>query len=82
MAPFTFTGLSTLGYPDYADTASGHMLVAEPGQAYGIRAIDGKATVPPPDGRWTAASGSGGAPPPPPSVPPVPSVPAVEGSEG
>jgi hypothetical protein len=82
-ATYEFTGQNTLGYPDYADTGTGRMLVAEPGGSYGIRAIDGRAAVPPADGRWaTAGSSPGGAPPGPPPVPPVPSVPQAEGSEG
>jgi hypothetical protein len=81
-ATYEFTGQNTLGYPDFRDTATGKMLVAEPGGSYGIAAIDGGG-VPPGDGRWTEASVSSGPPPgPPPSPPPVPPVPALaEGSE-
>jgi hypothetical protein len=79
--PYDYAGLSVMGYPAYADTATGRMLIAEPGGSYGIRAIDGGA-VPPPDGRWKAESGAPpGSPPAPPSVPPVPPVPPVEGSD-
>jgi len=78
--PHLFTGLSTLGYPDFRDTGTGRMLVADPGESYGIAAIDG-GPVPPADGRWAPAEAlteeaSGITPPPP--VPPVPPVP--EGS--
>jgi hypothetical protein len=79
--PYQFLGLSTLGYMDYADLETGKMLVAEPGEAYSIRAIDGTMAVPPGDGRWAAAPPSATVTPPP-SVPPVPSpqpVPALEG---
>lgn len=91
-AAYAFTGLSTLGYPDYRDTETGRMLTAEPGGSYGIAAVDGKATVPPADGRWQASepppppalsglfTGSPG-PEPPPEVPPVPPVPEPEGSD-
>jgi hypothetical protein len=58
---FTFTGPATLGYMAYADTETGEMLVAEPGQSYGIRAVEPGLPVPPGDGRWTAAPP--GAPP-------------------
>lgn len=77
--PFNYLGLSTLGYPSYADTDTGRMLVADPGGSYGIRAIEDGA-VPPPDGRWATPS-SGKKTTPPPGVPPVPAVPAVEGSD-
>jgi hypothetical protein len=84
--PFLFTGLSLLGYPSYADTDTGKTLVAEPGESYGIRAVDGGA-VPPPDGRWTVTEGDdsagwAGPPEPPPPVPEVPGVPPVPGPEG
>jgi hypothetical protein len=69
---YAYTGYATLGYADYADTATDRMLVASPGGSYGIRAIDGMAPVPPPDGRWATAGWQ-----PPPGVPPVPDVPAV-----
>jgi hypothetical protein len=76
---YTFTGYATMGYPDYADLATGRMLVAQPGGSYGIRAIDGKMTVPPGDGRWAVSESFGDeyadAPPAPPPVPPVPPVP-------
>jgi hypothetical protein len=79
--PYSYLGLSTLGYPDFADLETGRMLVAEPGGSYGIRAIDGVAPVPPGDGRWGQAASSDG----PPSVPaliPPPRVPALaEGGE-
>jgi hypothetical protein len=87
VGPFAFTGLSTTGYPDYRDTATSRMLVADPGGSYGIEAIDLRLAVPPPDGRWSTAeplSEDSGAPPgitSPPPVPPVPPVPLVEGSE-
>lgn len=75
-----YTGQFTLGYPDYRDTETGRMLVAEPGGAYDIAAVDGVAPVPPADGRWQDG-GSGGPPPPPPppAIPPVPDVPEVTG---
>jgi hypothetical protein len=79
--PYEYLGLSTLGYPDYRDTATGRMLVADPGESYGIGAIDGTSTVPPPDGRWAATSARGGQPPGPPPVTPPPAVPALEGSD-
>jgi hypothetical protein len=77
--PFTYTGVSTLGYLSYADTGTGKMLVADPGGSYGIRAIDPGLAVPPPDGRWAAAGGGWDETPwePPPSPPPVPEVPEV-----
>jgi hypothetical protein len=50
--PFKFTGHSKTGYPDYADMATGRMLVAEPGESYEIRAVNQGAPVPPDDGRW------------------------------
>lgn len=85
---FTFLGQVTTGFPDYRDTATSRMLVAEPGGSYGIEAIDGQLPVPPADGRWAAAaedlSEESGAPPgitPPPEVPPVPPVPPLEGSD-
>jgi hypothetical protein len=77
--PYSFSGLNTLGYPDYRDLGTGRMLVAAPGESYEIAAIDGQLVVPPPDGRWAAASS--GAPPGITPPPPVPPVPAVEGSE-
>lgn len=84
MGPFAYTGHSALGYPSYADTETGTMLVAEPGGSYGMRAVDG-GPVPPTDGRWAQPlSEESGAPPgvePPPPVPAVPPVPPVEGSE-
>ena len=81
---YDYTGLSILGYPAYADTGTGKMLVAEPGGSYGIRAIDAGLAVPPPDGRWAEAgsNGNGGAPPGPPPPPSVPEVPAVTDLEG
>jgi hypothetical protein len=83
---FTFTGTVTTGFPDYRDTATGRMLVAEPGHSYGIEAINLTDAVPP-GSLWVPASGdysgSGGAPPgPPPPVPPVPEVPSVNDQEG
>jgi hypothetical protein len=86
--PYSFTGHVTTGFPDYRDTATGRMLIAEPGGSYGIEAING-AGVPPgtqwvtaPEGQGRGADGRWAAPPDPPPVPPVPSVPAVnEGSE-
>jgi len=84
-AQYTFTGLSLLGYPSYANTDTGKTLVAEPGESYGIRAIDPGLAVPPPDGRWAEAGGDGWSAPPeppaPPSVPEVPAVPETEGSD-
>ena len=94
--PYSFTGHVTTGFPDYRDTATGRMLIAEPGGSYGIEAINGGGI--PPGTEWAAADrdapadeaeaqgrgadGRWAAPPDPPPVPPVPSVPAVnEGSE-
>lgn len=83
--PYSFTGYVTTGFPDYRDTATGRMLVAEPGGSYGIEAINLTDAVPP-GALWTAAgngsSAKGGAPPGPPPVPPVPSVPPVSDLEG
>ena len=79
---FTFTGYATTGFPDYRDTATGHMLVAEPGGTYSIEAINLTDAVPP-GPLWVTANGNGGAPPgPPPPVPPVPQVPSVPQAEG
>ena len=72
---YTYLGLTTLGYMDYADLATGKTLVAEPGGSYAIRPVEPGSPVPPGDGRW-AAPASG--PPPrtaPPAPPPVPEVP-------
>ena len=80
-AAFQFTGYVTTGYPDYRDVVTGRMLVADPGSAYVIAAIDGKAAVPPGDGRWAAATTSAGVPPAPPPVPPVPSPEPVPADE-
>jgi hypothetical protein len=83
--PFTYTGVSTLGYFSYADTGTGKMLVADPGGSYSIRAIDPGLAVPPPDGRW-AATGQDYTitwepPPSPPPVPEVPEVPEVPSAD-
>lgn len=81
--PYDFLGLSTLGYNDYRDEATGRMLVAEPGSAYAIAAIDGELTVPPPDGRWADTADLPGSataeaePSPPPRLIPPPRVPAL-----
>lgn len=84
-AQYEFTGYVTTGFPDYRDTATGRMLVAEPGGSYGIEAINGGG-LPPGTGQWATASGgsdtSSGAPPGPPAPPSVPSVPAVNAQEG
>lgn len=79
-ATYEFTGYVTTGFPDYRDTATGRMLVAEPGGSYGIEAIN-LADAVPPGTQWAAANGHSGAPPGPPPVPPVPSMPEAEGSE-
>ena len=80
--PYDYIGLNTLGYADYRDLATGRMLVADPGESYGIAAINLTDPVPPVDGRWAVATGGGGAPPGPPPVPSVPPVPTVaEGSD-
>jgi hypothetical protein len=79
---FTFTGNVTTGFPDYRDTATGRMLVADPGGSYSIEAVNLTDAVPP-GAQWVAASGddsSGGAPPGPPPVPSVPPVPPVQDS--
>ena len=82
---YEFTGFVTTGFPDYRDTATGRMLVAEPGAEYGIQAINLTDPVPP-GTQWTAASGgysdTSGPPPGPPPVPPVPQVPSVNDQEG
>ena len=77
---YTYTGYATLGFADYVDNDTDRMLVADPGCSYSMRAVDGKAPVPPADGRWQLAMS--GAPPSPPPVPEVPSVPAVTAPEG
>ena len=78
--PFTFTGHVTTGLPDYRDTGTGRTLVADPGESYGIEAVD-RALASRRCGHWAVAedSGYGGwePPPPPPSVPEVPEVPAM-----
>jgi hypothetical protein len=82
---FTFTGQSTLGYFSYADTDTGRMLVADPGESYGIRATEAGLAVPPPDGRWTGATADTApswSPPPAPEPEPPVTVPAsTEGNE-
>ena len=66
---YTFTGLGPTGYYAYTDLATEKMLIAEPGESYGIRATEEGFPVPPGDGRWVAAA--------PPSPPPVAAKPAV-----
>jgi hypothetical protein len=82
---FVFTGNVTTGFPDYRDTATGRMLVAEPRGCYGIEAVNLTDAVPP-GVQWIPASGgysdSGAPPPGPPPVTPVPEVPSVNGQEG
>lgn len=90
--PFTFTGYVTTGYQDYRDTATGRMLVADPGGSYGIQAIDLQLAVPPPDGKWAEpepgdavfeeAAAPWEPPPSPPPVPEVPEPPSVPENEG
>lgn len=53
---FTFTGPVTTGYYYLRDSATGQMLVAEPGKTYDIQAVDPSVPVPP-DDRWVAATG-------------------------
>ena len=67
---YTFTGLGPTGYYAYTDLATEKMLIAEPGESYGIRAVEEGFPVPPGDGRWVTA-----APPSPP--PPAPAKQAV-----
>jgi hypothetical protein len=80
---FTYLGQGTLGYPSYADLETGTMLVAEPGQSYGIRAVEQGFPVPPGDGRWSASrssarSAKSAAPPgPPPDSPAGPGYPVT-----
>ena len=66
---FNYLGTSQLGYPAYADTSTGTMLIADPGGTYSIRAVEEGLAIPPPDGRWAAPSE-----PPPPAIfsPPPP----------
>ena len=82
---FVFTGNVTTGFPDYRDTATGRMLVAEPRGCYGIEAVNLTDAVPP-GVQWIPASGgysdSGAPPPGPPPVTPVPEVPSVNDQEG
>jgi hypothetical protein len=80
---YEFTGNVTTGFPDYRDTATGKMLVAEPHGIYSIQAINLSDAVPP-GAQWAQAPAdfSGGAPPGPPPVPPVPEVPSVNDQEG
>ena len=84
-ATYEFTGYVTTGFPDYRDTATGRMLVAEPRGIYSIEAINLTDAVPP-GVQWIPASGgysdSGAPPPGPPPVTPVPEVPSVNGQEG
>jgi hypothetical protein len=62
---YIYRGHATLGYPDYADRATGRMLIAEPGGTYQIRACADGLPMPP-GGPWEAVT------PPPPPVAPVP----------
>jgi hypothetical protein len=82
---YEFTGNVTTGFPDYRDTATGRMLVAEPRGIYSIEAINLTDAVPP-GVQWIPASGgysdSGAPPPGPPPVTPVPEVPSVNDQEG
>lgn len=62
---YTYLGQITRGYFSYVDTETQHMLVAEPGGVYGIRAVEPHFVVPPGDGNWEATpvppvSGNGG----------------------
>lgn len=74
---FTFLGAGTLGYPSYADTETGQMLVAQPGGSYGIRAVEQGFPVPPGDGRWGTARTSGKKPGAPPDSHPGPGYPVT-----
>ena len=90
-ATYEFTGYVTTGFPDYRDTATGRMLIAEPGGSYGIEAINGGGI--PPGTQWAAADrdapadladeaeaqgrGAAGRWAAPPDPPPVPPVPSV-----
>jgi len=68
---FNYLGTSQLGYPAYADTSTGTMLIADPGGSYGIRAVEEGLPIPPPDGRWAAPPGLPPvifSPPPPPAA--------------
>ena len=67
---YTFTGLGPLGYPQYVDSVTETMLIADTGGTYGIRTVEEGFPVPPGDGRWVTA-----APPSPP--PPAPAKQAV-----
>lgn len=51
-ASYPYLGFADRGYPDYLDEVTGLMLVAQPGGAYSMRAVDGEREVPPPDGCW------------------------------
>ena len=67
-AAYPYLGGMELWYQGYLDTATGKMLIAQPGGTYSMFPVDPGLPVPPSDGRW-------GAPAVPPAVVPV-SVPA------
>ena len=61
---YTFTGLGPLGYPQYVDSVTETMLIADTGGTYGIRTVEEGFPVPPGDGRWAAVSPPPWTPPP------------------
>ena len=54
--PYLYTGTGMRKYMDYADLATGRMLVAEPGGQYEMRVSDSRFPVPPADGYWEAVT--------------------------
>jgi hypothetical protein len=64
--PYTYTGANVAQYMQYADYATGKMLIAAPGGSYAMYAVqegplgtDGQPTqlaIPPGDGNWVLSS--------------------------
>ena len=80
---YTFTGLGPLGYPQYVDSVTETMLIADTGGTYGIRTVEEGFPVPPGDGRWSAVAPAPAAPPgPPPPAAAKPAVTVPAASEG
>ena len=76
---FTYNGFDTRGYISYIDLATDRMLIAEPGESYGMRSNEENFPVPPGDGRWEAVKP---APPSPPAPAAKPLVTAPASTEG
>lgn len=63
---YTYLGGQVMTYQDYLDTATGHMLIAVPGEGpYDMTPVNSGLSVPPPDGRWALAGPPPASPPPP-----------------